>query len=381
MLIFGGELEVPAQVAHIHPTHNLVLLRYDPELVAGIPTNSAPLEANSFQPGQSHRIVGLDSELKIREQTGTLAEVEPLSLGPASPPRFHTANTEVLQYINGPTDYSGVVLNERQKVIALWQKFEQHTSNRTRSWQRGIDIRISQAFIEDVNDGRPWQELGTHWFPTTIAQANKLGLPEEWRIRLKDAQARPLELTRITHGTPASQKMQAGDLLLALNDHPVGSLIDFDLGTQAPVVTLTILRERQLKKLNLKTVARPYEDLQHIVFWAGALIQPPPLTLARQRQLPTDGVYVSFYRYGSPASRGGLVASLTITEVNGTTVSNMQEFAEVAAKLKDTGIVRVRARHLNQNPQLITLRLDPRYWPSYQLKRTTDGWVRSNLIQ
>ena len=212
-----------------------------------------------------------------------------------------------------------------------------------------------------------------------MAEANKLGLPEVWRKRLAKAGTRPLELTRIAHDTPAADKLQTGDLLLALNKQPINSLIELDLMTQADTASLTVLREGKVLTLAVDTVERAYEDLNHIVFWAGALIQPPPLSLSRQRQLPTEGAYVSFYRYGSPASRGGMVASLTITELNDQPVTNMADFVRIVASLGDTKIVRVRARHLNQNPALLTLRLDQRYWPTYQLKRSANGWQRSAL--
>ena len=39
-LTFGGELEIPARVAYVHPTHNLSLLQYDPALVGDTPVAS-----------------------------------------------------------------------------------------------------------------------------------------------------------------------------------------------------------------------------------------------------------------------------------------------------------------------------------------------------
>ncbi|MEM7098230.1 MAG: trypsin-like peptidase domain-containing protein [Pseudomonadota bacterium] len=377
-LTFDNKQEIAAEVADVHPVHNLVMLSYNPDLLDGIDTQSAILHPTPTIPGKAYEIIGLDRELKLRQQQGILAEKEPVSFGTSSPPRFQSKNTELLQFINGPTDYSGVVVDEQYRVIALWQKFEQHINNRTRAWQRGIDIRLAEAFISDIDSGKPWRDLGTQWLPSTIANAAKVGLPSEWRDRLSEANTRPYLLGRITHNTEAADKLKTGDILLAMNKAPVKSLIDLDLLSQTDQVELTVLREQKISQVNIKTTPRSYQGLNHIVFWAGALIQPTPLTLAQERQLPTEGAYVSFYRYGSPASRAGLVASLTITEVNDQPIKDISDFV-AAVRQQPNGVVRIRAVHLNQNPALVTIRLDPRYWPAYQIEKKPGGWVREDL--
>ena len=44
--------------------------------------------------------------------------------------------------------------------------------------------------------------------------------------------------------------------------------------------------------------------------WAGALLQKPHHAAAAQRGVPSEGLLVGFYNFGSPASRYGLSHTL-----------------------------------------------------------------------
>jgi len=60
-----------------------------------------------------------------------------------------------------------------------------------------------------------------------------------------------------------------------------------------------------------------------VIGWAGAGVQMPHLAaLERSKKIP-EGVYVSFWKSGSPAQQSGLFATLSITEVDGKSVPNL----------------------------------------------------------
>jgi len=45
----------------------------------------------------------------------------------------------------------------------------------------------------------------------------------------------------------------------------------------------------------------------------------------------------------------------------------------------DRSAIRLRTITWNNAPEVITLKLDRHYWPTYELKRTDTGWVRRDL--
>jgi hypothetical protein len=45
----------------------------------------------------------------------------------------------------------------------------------------------------------------------------------------------------------------------------------------------------------------------------------------------------------------------------------------------DRSAIRLRTITWNNAPEVITLKLDQHYWPTYELNRTAEGWERRDL--
>jgi S1-C subfamily serine protease len=119
--------------------------------------------------------------------------------------------------------------------------------------------------------------------------------------------------------------------------------------------------------------------IERVVSWAGALVQAPHRELAVQRGVGSGGVYVSFFNFGSPASRYGLFAGRRIVAVDGEPTPDLDAFVRVAARLGDKESVRLNTMSFNDVPEVITMKLDPQYWPSYELVRDGYEWRRQAL--
>jgi hypothetical protein len=91
------------------------------------------------------------------------------------------------------------------------------------------------------------------------------------------------------------------------------------------------------------------------------------------------GVYVSFFNFGSPASRSGLYAGRRIMAIDGQPTPDIDSFVKVAASVAGHDSVRLNTLSFNDVPEVITMRLDPEYWPSYELKRDGYEWRRFAL--
>ena len=379
-LTFNAEVEIPGKVLHLHPTHNLAIVAYDPKLVTSTPVTQVNFSDAELHLGQPYAIVGLGREQKLRQQIATFTEVEPVQFPVSAPPRFQSKNTELLQFINGPTDFTGWIADKDKNIVGLWLQFKHLSNNRPRSWHRGVHLDIAKKFIARAKRKQEWLDLGTSWFPVTLATGRKLGLAPAEITKLRNAGISQLyELQRISHSGAANEKLLRGDILLDINGKPVNSLREIDILTLSDAVEVRILRNREVINVAVDAESHPTTDIQRAVYWAGALIQPPPATLAQERQLPLDGVYVSFYKYGSPASRAGLVASMRIIEFDEVAVNNIKTFVRMAKKKQNSATVRLRVLDLNEQEHLITLRQDNIYWPPYQLLAKEGTWQRSKL--
>jgi pro-apoptotic serine protease NMA111 len=141
-----------------------------------------------------------------------------------------------------------------------------------------------------------------------------------------------------------------------------------------------VWRDGAEKMLQLSTVALSGRDVDRVVIWAGATLQAPHRALALQRGIAPEGVFVAFYEYGSPATHYGLYASRRITEVDGQSTPNLDAFIAAVQGKPDHGAVRLKTVSWNGQTDVITLKLDKHYWPSYELDRQGDGsWKRTAL--
>ena len=168
------------------------------------------------------------------------------------------------------------------------------------------------------------------------------------------------------------------------------SLIDYgldrlaDAGVERAVVnkdqvTVTVWRSDGEKNLRVKTASLSGSDIDRVVQWAGATLQAPHRAISAQRGIPPVGVYVAFFQFGSPASRFGLVPGRRIVEVDGQLTPDLDAFLRQVSGRPDRSSLRIKTLNWNDAPEVITLKLDRRYWPAYELRRSASGWERQSL--
>ena len=144
-------------------------------------------------------------------------------------------------------------------------------------------------------------------------------------------------------------------------------------------VNVMVWRDGEEQLVTLATAALSGNDIDRIVMWAGATLQAPHRAMIAQRGIPPEGVYVGYFAYGSPATRYGLFPGRRIVEVDGVPTPNLDAFLKVVSGRPDRSSMRLRTITWNNAPEVITLKLDQHYWPTYELSRTDSGWVRRTL--
>jgi S1-C subfamily serine protease len=376
---FAGSLDVPGKVVYVDPLHDLAMIQYDPKLIGKTPVKAVSFATTQLRSGDSVKIVGYQPNGNLSSLETRVASEDPVLFPLSRTLRFRDTNLEVLSLVNAPDNMTGVMLDKSGKVAALWMSFVFDDGTRSQEVQRGVSADVVEDMVHRVEAGGELRSLDVELYPMPMAQARKLGLPDAWVAKLGAASPEKREVlavARLTADTPAEKVLQTGDMLLAVDGKPVATFRQVEKDTAQKDVDLTVLRDGSVQDIKTSTMALPSDGTERILMWAGALLQKPHHAAAAQRGVPSDGLLVGFYNFGSPASRYGLVAGWRIVGVNGVSTPDMDSFIKAVQGLKDRDNVRLAVRNWEGTGQVITLKLDQKYWPTYEVTRTDQGWQR-----
>jgi S1-C subfamily serine protease len=383
-LTFGGTLEIPARVVVVHPLHNLALVAYDPALIGDTPVEPVRLSTALPDPGDELWVIGLRGGEKLVSQLTTFSTLEPVDYPLSRTMRFRDSNLETLALVNPPRDIDGVVTNRKGEVVSLWSSFAWQGNGQLRQENRGMPAEYVTELLELAGGDQLLHSLEVEWAQMPLAAARRLGLPAAWaeRIAGHDPERRQiLSVTRTVAGSPAAGLLLPGDLLLTVDGQPATRFRQVDRLTQKPAVVLEVLRNSEVLSLEVATVPLDGSGIRRAVLWAGALLQAPYRDMAAQRGVEPTGVYVSYFAFGSPASRYGLFAGRRITAVDGMAVAGLDEFIAVVSGRRNRDSVRLTTVTWNGQVEVLTLRLDDTYWPSYQIVWHDGQWRREALLR
>ncbi len=382
-ITFGGTLEIPARVVFVHPVHNLALLAYDPALIGDTPVKSVRLNSTVPEPGDELWVIGLRGGDKLAAQPTTFSSLEPVSYPLSRTMRFRESNLETLALVSPPRDVDGVVTNRRGEVVSLWSSFAWQGNGQLRQENRGMPAEYLAELLEIARSGQTLHSLEVEWAQMPLADARRLGLPADWaqRIAGQDPERRQiLGVTRTVAGSPAANLLQPGDLLLTIDGVVATRFREVERLTQKPTVVVEVLRNSQVLGIDIATVPLDGTGIRRALLWAGALLQAPYRDMAAQRGVEPTGVYVSYFAFGSPASRHGLLAGRRITAVDGNAIADLDQFIAVVGGKRNRDSVRLTTVTWNGQVEVLTLRLDDTYWPPYQIVWHDGQWHREALL-
>jgi S1-C subfamily serine protease len=382
-ITFAGTVEVPGKVVFIHPLHNLAVVAYDPKSIGKTPVRAATLLTKPLSAGGDVWVVGQRADSKILSQKTQISTVDVVSFPLSRTLRFRDSNLEAVSLINPPGDYDGVLADEKGNVLALWSSFAYESPRELEQVNRGMPAELVSEMIGVVADGRPLYSFEAEFNVQSLAGARELGLPDEWVRRFEEhnpQRRQVLGIDRLVAGSPAATLLEPGDLLLAVDGKVVNRFREVERAVQNPEVKVSVWRDGAEKTLQMKTVALDGRDIDRVLIWAGATLQAPHRAMAAQRGIAPYGVFVSFFFYGSPATHYGLYAGRRITEVDGQPTGDLDAFIKAVSGKPDRASLRLKTVSWNGQTDVITLKLDKRYWPAYELDRQKDGgWIRTAL--
>ena len=381
-ITFAGSLEIPGRVEYVHPLHNLAVVSYDPKLIGNTPVKSADIASSALSPGRNVFVVGLAPDHNLLSQSSQVASVNEANFPASRTLRFRDSNLEVVTLVNGPTDFDGVIVDDQGSVLALWASFAYQAGRDLTQVNMGLPSELIADMLEHMHTGKPIRSLEVEWRLMPLATARKLSLPDEWGRRYEEhnpGRREVLAVSSTVGGSPASEQLRAGDILLAVNGATVNTFLELERASQHPEVEITVYRDGREITQRIPTVELDGRGIERVVLWAGALLQEPHRPIAVQRGIAPSGVYVSYFNFGSPASRYGLYAGRRIVAIDGKPTPDLDRFVEVVGELEGRDAVRVNTVDWNDVPQVITMKLDPHHWASYELRREGYEWRRHEI--
>lgn len=381
-ITFAGSLEVRGKVEQLHPLHNYAIVSYDPASIGKTPVQEARFSTKTLRPGDEVWVVGIKGDHQLVHQQSTVSSVDPLMLPLSRTLRFRDSNIEGISLVNAPGDVDGVLIDKWGKVLATWSSFAVQAGGDTAQFNRGVGSEVAQQFIDIVREGKPFYSLEAEFVYAPLFAARKMGVDEEWVARLEEnnpVRRRALSITRLVAGTQAAELLKNGDMILAIDGEVVTSFRELEHAVQKPEVLVTVWRNDEALEIPIQTAVLDGLGIDRAVSWAGALIQDPHRAMAAQRGVSTEGVYIAYFSYGSPATRYGLWAGRRVVEVNETPTPNLQAFVDAVKDIGHRESVRLKTVTWNETVEVITLKLDTQYWPAYEIRRTDEGWRRTDL--
>ncbi|MBV8146845.1 MAG: PDZ domain-containing protein [Gammaproteobacteria bacterium] len=381
---FAGTVQVPGRVVYIHPLHNYAVVAYDPRLIGTTPVRAAKLTPRELTAGESLWAVGLGGDSQMRSRSTQIAGIEPLDLPLSRTMRFRDSNIETIQLVNPPNEFDGVLADKDGGVVGTWSSFAYENGREIAQDTRGVPIELLADMIDRVRTNRPLHSLDAELGVVPLASARQIGLSDAWIQRL--AQRAPtrrqaLTVVRLVGGSDAAERLQQGDLLLAIDEQVVTRFREVErAAADKDHVKVTVWRGKAEQTIDVATTELPGTDVGRLVEWAGATLQAPHRAMSVQRGIDPVGVYVAYFAYGSPATRYGLYPGRRIMEVDGVATPDLDTFLKLVTGRPDRSSVRLKTITWNNAPEVITLKLDKHYWPAYELTRSTDGsWARRTL--
>jgi S1-C subfamily serine protease len=381
---FAGTVQVPGRVVYIHPLHNYAVVAYDPRLIGSTPVRAAKLTPRELAPGESLWAVGLGADSQMRSRNTQIAGIEPLELPLSRTMRFRDSNIETVQLVNPPNEFDGVLADKNGNVLGTWSSFAYENGREIAQDTRGVPIELVADMIDRVRTQRPLHSLDVELGVLPLASARQIGLSDAWTQRLAQhtpTRRQALTVVRLVGGSDAAERLQQGDLLLAIDDTVVTRFREVErAAADKERVKVTVWRGKSEQTLEVATTELPGTDVGRLVEWGGATLQAPHRAMSVQRGIEPTGVYVAYFAYGSPATRYGLYPGRRILEVDGVPTPDLDTFLKRVTGRPDRSSVRLKTITWNNAPEVITLKLDKHYWPAYELTRSSDGhWTRHAL--
>lgn len=376
---FFGSTIIKAQVVFQHPAHNIALLRYDPAKLGDVTFEALELQIDNQPLVQPLFMIGYRQDGTFRKHPVTETSRVTVSLQPPRLARFQQSVVDLYGVADMPPSLGGPLVDEAGVVQAIWMSFAFQDGQDIQQQEWAMPAPLLAESIRLYQSGKGFYSLDVTLDYRPIALSRQLGLPDEWLSQLLalDAESRRvLYVQQVVPGTHAESVLEVGDILLAIDGELVADLFEVEKRVQQDQVAVSVLRNGEVLELSVKPSVLSTIGTGRIIQWAGATFQEAHREIALYRGVDPDGVYISATRQGSPALWDRLYRNRFVTAVDGVAVTNLDEFLAEVLKKEQDQITRLSVLTTSGRRGIVSVQPEYQFWPTVELQRQGDQWLR-----
>lgn len=382
MTFFGSQV-VTGSVAFLHPRHNVALLKFDPAVLGD--ANFAPLE---LAPRTDHSTANLTMVGYRNDGTFRLHptnEMSRVTIDFSSPrlPRFQQAALDVYSVPNVPPSLGGPLVDQAGQVHAYYMSFAYESDREIQQAEFAMPSYVIAEALRLYRSGQAWLSLDMRLAYRPLALARQRGLPDEWLARYLELPAddrRVLYVDQVVPGTDAAANMITGDVLLAIDGELVSNLFLAETLSQRAEVTLSVLRAGQVLEVTMIPGEVNSLGTDHVVSWAGALVQEPHGEIAYAMGVDFPGVYVANTLEGSPALWDGFYRNRFVSAVDGQAVESLDDFLHLVSSKAQDEVTRLTTISMSGRTSIVTVKPEYNFWPTFEIMREDSDWTRVDRV-
>ncbi|RIA90832.1 trypsin-like cysteine/serine peptidase domain-containing protein [Glomus cerebriforme] len=394
-ITFANSIMIPGKLVYQHPIYNCSFLTYDKTLLEETSIEAIELSDKNLEQGDSVNFIGIYENYLPTIKKTTVISITDVITKKCNPPRWRAMNVDEIRVDNPTESLGGVLCDGDGKVQGLWLTYSYQNDNCEEiTYMKGFPISLIKPTLKSLKDGETpiLHGLDVEFRTMRIVEAKNYGLSDEWVKKIesiKNSNHTLLHIINILDSTsPAGKLLKVGDIILMINGNIITKMSDLPAAIHySKEVEILILRDREEKEYKVETIPYYGKETTRVVGWSGAVIQEPYKAVLEQvRNVPT-GVYVSHTLCGSPAYVS-ITPGVWIIEIQERKVSDLDSCLEAIHAFEkelvdddDDGYVRIKIINNNDVTDVVTMKLDPHYWNTWQLiedKETLTGWKYVN---
>ncbi|CAO3638628.1 unnamed protein product [Cunninghamella echinulata] len=390
-LTFAESIILPAKVLYLHPTQNYAIAQYDSKLLGETNVLSAPLSDKPLLQGHKVVLVAHNRNQRPICLSTSVTDVTCVTIPHNATPRYRAINMDAIT-LDTPLALqcsSGILASPEGEVQGFWLSFlgDRKANGQDNEYHLGLDASIVKPVLErfQKNEDCALRMLNAELVPIQMAQANTMGLSEEWVKKVEEANSSKHQLfmvIRTEAGTETAKTLEELDLILTINGKVITRISETDVQYEHEELEMTILRKKQELIVKVKTSIENGEGTNRVVFWAGAAVHEPHKAVLQQSKTLPSRIYISARTKGSPAYMYGLSPTMWITHINSVKVETLDDLIAAVKDTLDNTYVRVRCVTFDNVPVMLSVKMVNHYFPLVDMvkdNRAECGWSKRDV--
>jgi len=355
--VFKNNEEVSLVPIYRDPVHDFGFYSYNPNELQFINPTELLLLPDAARIGMDIRVIGNDAGEQLSILAGTIARLDRQApmYGRGKYNDFNTFYYQAASSTSGGSSGSPVV-DIDGNVVALNAGGASSAAssfflplNRVDRALRRIQSQkeVNRGTLQTIFKSKPFDEL------------RRLGLTSnsEQLARLKNKnQTSMLVVEQVIPGSKAYGRIAPGDILIKINDQLITEFIPLEMILDNNVGKNLLL---ELERGGKKIIQKILVDDLHLITpdeyfeFGNGILHKLSYQQARHYNLKPSGIYVA--NPGYLLSKSAIPRGAVITEINGKSISDLDDFEAAISSIKDE---RITVRYVNmENPQNSTVRL------------------------